>query len=382
MKGKDVNSSDFVVWSETAKAASPLLDAIEALLQRMTPERRVAKRKDTMPLAKYEITPVFGEYVSRNEDFAAALVDLRDVVRSYIKRPAKRPLNILLGAQPGSGKSFLVKQLAQSLAKKEKAKVTFEEHHVVAFRSVDDLLDVFHRIQSANLEQKVPFVLFDEVDGLVAGRHVLANFLAPMWDGVFHSGKDMFTLGKAVFVFAASSMVPSPALEIATAKKITPLNSVSYSEFARKWLERVEKDVRKKGTIEKCQDFIDRIDVVLCVPPIHEALVGREKASSEYVDIACLLIRKHFPKVKRVEKAALMAIAKTLVETGSYRKAESSVFCSCVSAAGVFRLSDFPAGRVVEYAKVKRMKALRGGYVQIVVNKPTAEKGNQTEQEN
>src|SRR5687768_4002955 len=87
---------------------------------------------------KLEISPVFGSFVTRNGGFASELIDLRDLVQAYANRQSvKRPLNILLAAEPGSGKSFLIKQLARSID--GGAEIEFDEFHVAAFRSIDDL---------------------------------------------------------------------------------------------------------------------------------------------------------------------------------------------------------------------------------------------------
>ncbi len=77
-------------------------------------------------------------------------------------------------------------------------------------------------------------MFFDEVDGEVEGRYLLANFLAAMWDGLFHIGKDSFALGKAIFAFAASNMLPNPKL-----KNNNPNERVTYQEFVSSWKEDV-----------------------------------------------------------------------------------------------------------------------------------------------
>ncbi len=158
------------------------------------------------------ISPVFGEYVTHNSGFHDELRDLEALIVDYSSRTkVKRPLNILLASEPGSGKSFLLKQLANSVKQRD-TDVKFEEFHVAAFRSIEDLYKAFQGVQSANLSSSLPFVLFDEVDGTIQGSHVLANFLAPMWDGMYYAGKDSFAIGKAIFAFAASKMITSPSV--------------------------------------------------------------------------------------------------------------------------------------------------------------------------
>ncbi len=78
------------------------------------------------------IEPVFGRYVTRNHEFREELEDLVAALENFAGRPrVKRPFNILLSAEPGSGKSFLLKQLAKRLS--AVTEVEFDEYHVSAF---------------------------------------------------------------------------------------------------------------------------------------------------------------------------------------------------------------------------------------------------------
>ena len=229
---------------------------------------------------------VIGRFVTCNRGFEEELVALKDTVGSYVNRekPA-RPMNILLAATPGSGKSFLIKQLANSISHDAE----FLEYHVASFRDVGDLFSVFQRVQSANLEGKLPFVLLDEVDGKVNGRHLFPNLLAPLWDGIFHVGQDQHHLGRAVLFFAASALLPSPSIKNVLGGSN---ESATYSAFADSWRGKVQSAL-DQSTIEKARDFVDRIDFLLCIPPIDFAIQDSDPAS-EYIKLACLLIKKAF----------------------------------------------------------------------------------------
>jgi hypothetical protein len=306
------------------------------------------------------ISSVIGEYITLNDGLAAELKDLQLLIQNYVERgSARRPLNILLAAEPGNGKSFLIKQLAGDNA-------SFEEFHVGAFRTIDDLFGVLQRVQSANLKGKVPFVLFDEIDAKVDGRYVLANFLAPMWDGAYFIGKDSVTLGRAVFFFAASAMVKPPTIaNVLTAEEQKKCDAgVSYAEFSRRWRESVMIKVDKSQAIDKRQDFLDRIDRLVCLPPVHEALTG-DRATLERVQLACKLVTKHFNKVVRVERAAALTLAKKLAATTSRRPAESSVFCSRVRSAQCFSFGDLPTVDQERYGTDTDVVALKGKYYRL-----------------
>lgn len=287
---------------------------------------------------EYESKPAFGNFATENQGFREEVQRLRELLLDYATRTrVDRPLNILLAAAPGTGKSFLAKELGRALSKELKEKkrmrqdVVFEEVHVAAFRSPDDLQTVLQRVQSANLKGNLPFVLFDEVDGEVAGSHMVANFLAPMWDGKFYVGSDSYAIGPAIFCFAASRLVPSPTVEdyyTGSGVPRTPASNeptITYASFAAWWHAAAAKAVEGNTPIPKARDFLDRIDVMLCMPPVHIALLGAKGLADENLGLTLSWVRKHFPNVTRVEKAAVAVLGKKLL-LGSRRDAERSIF--------------------------------------------------------
>ncbi len=298
------------------------------------------------------IEPVFGRYVTRNDQFREELQDLVASLDSFARRPrVKRPFNILLSAEPGSGKSFLLKQLARCLP--PDIEVEFDEYHVSAFRSLDDLNGAWQRVQSANLQGKLPFVFFDEVDGEVGGRYLLANFLAAMWDGLFHIGKDSYALGKAIFAFAASAMLPSPSLATYGVGE-----EVTYRKFVRSWKDDVQRSIitttgdtvgsrEIRPTIPKCKDFLDRIDRMICIPPVSPLMIG-EAFREELLDIACLIVKKHFEDIEEIEESALIALVADLIESTSRRSAERCVFSSR-PVGKTFAFADLPQSEQVRF---------------------------------
>src|SRR5215210_7128277 len=75
------------------------------------------------------IRPIFADYVTRNQGFVEYLGSVRDQINIYVaKQGVRRPLNILLAAPPGSGKSFLIKQIIASID--SPFDVSFEETYV------------------------------------------------------------------------------------------------------------------------------------------------------------------------------------------------------------------------------------------------------------
>jgi hypothetical protein len=284
---------------------------------------------------KRTIKPAFANYVSRNTGFLAHVGDVRDQIVTYLnKGKVKRPLNILLAAPPGSGKSFLIKELVSSTliktpAKAEPSSLTelsiFEEVYIASLENVDELFKIFQRIQSINLEGKIPVIFFDEIDTPIAGVHVYAKFLAPMWDGTFFLGKEKFFLGKCILFFAGSTL----SLEKRSTEVIELLGAkskpIAYDDYYEAWKKQFDEDFRAFD--HKLPDFLDRIDSILRIPPVCEELLGNE-TDDEYDDLACMLIRKHFRSVRLIEKEALSIISRSLRTANSVRTAEKIVFSS------------------------------------------------------
>lgn len=296
-----------------------------------------------------------GRFITCTEGFKHELNALDQTVNTYVEREKpSRPLNLLLAANPGSGKSFLVKELSKQIS----GDTEFLEYHVASFRKLDDLFSIFQRIQSLNLEGKLPFVLLDEVDGKVDGNYIFPNLLAPLWDGVFHIGQERHHLGRAVLFFAASALLSSPSTQnvLGTVDK-----KVTYLDFADKWRRKVKAELRE-SKIPKARDFIDRIDLLLCIPPIDFAISDGDPAQ-EYTLLACILIKKHFPSVTRIEKSVVWILIQELLNSGSRRRAESAVFRSTDPQGTTFNLAHLSPDIVELFKDDEVVRATRNIYI-------------------
>jgi len=281
------------------------------------------------------LDPVFGTFVTFNAGFRSELQELKAAVEAYAqKRRQPRPLNVLLAAAPGTGKSFLVKQLVFAIG----PRAVFEEFYISSFRTRDDLTGVFQLAQSISLEGRLPIIFLDEVDSEVENRPLFTDLLAPMWDGRFFKGSERRTLGPAIFFFAGSDLLPAPTILAVLGSSPTPTN---YPEFAGRWQEVVKKELLK-GKVSKLRDFIDRSDLLLCVPPVDPVLADGD-AKREYWALACTIVRKYHESVRNVEKTAVWALARIMAETESRRVGESVVFMSRMPPGKTFRFTDLPA---------------------------------------
>jgi hypothetical protein len=295
------------------------------------------------------VKPTFGKFVTRNEGFQSDLLDLKRLIQGYADREkVDRPLNVLLAAGPGSGKSFLVKQFATEVSACQE--LSFKEIFVPAYGSVDELMNAVREIAASEYENEdenpegcLPFVFFDEVDARLNNRHIFANLLAPMWDGAVHTTAGISDLKRAVFFFAGSEQFPSVSDQ--GLKSLTRFEKgvIPYRAYRNMWLQemeqRVDEDARQQE-VAKLRDFLDRVDYYLCIPPVHLALLGAH-LPEEQLDVVYLMIRKHFPEVQCVEQAAAVVLAGELSDSVSRRSAERCVFNS-TPTGNTLTLEDLP----------------------------------------
>lgn len=131
---------------------------------------------------------------------------IKNLIGEYLESPGiGRPLSIAVFGAPGSGKSFGVTEVAESVAPGRIKKLEF---NLSQFNSPDDLVVAFHRVRDMALSGKVPIVFFDEFDSAFDGRlGWLKYFLAPMQDGQFRDGDTIHPIGRAIFVFAGGTCV-------------------------------------------------------------------------------------------------------------------------------------------------------------------------------
>lgn len=169
----------------TAKAEEIVLNGVDKALK-------------AVPRARY------GGFVTVDREEIERINSIRNLIMDYRSGKDTRPLSIAVFGQPGSGKSFAIKQLAEELFGKEKAVLEF---NLSQFESVHDLHEALHQVRDKSLEGKIPFVFWDEFDSCFNKQPLgwLKEFLSPMQDAKFQSGGVVHPLGRAIFVFAGGT---------------------------------------------------------------------------------------------------------------------------------------------------------------------------------
>ncbi|MBN1612760.1 MAG: hypothetical protein JW940_39425 [Polyangiaceae bacterium] len=216
-----------------------------------------------------------GKYVLIEPEEIDAFSSLRLLLGAHMQNAsATRPFNIAVFGAPGSGKSFGVEQVAESLQEAglgaTAPKVEKVEVNLSQLRTSQDLCVAFHRVRDELLGGKVPLVFFDEFDTSLQGKPYgwLRWFLAPMQDGKFLDGESQYNLGRPIFVFAGgvnrsfsemSSRVRAP--EFAEAKGPDFISRLRWyvdipgieapDESGKPRLHRVRRAILIRGILEK-----------------------------------------------------------------------------------------------------------------------------------
>lgn len=153
---------------------------------------------DRVPIARYR----YLRAIDRTE--IESYRSIHNLIQEYLATPKNnKPLAIAVFGPPGSGKSFGVTEVAESISAGSLEKMEF---NLSQFRSLQDLLSAFHKIRDISLSGTIPLVFFDEFDASFNGElGWLKYFLAPIQDGEFREGEAIHPIGKAIFVFAGGT---------------------------------------------------------------------------------------------------------------------------------------------------------------------------------
>lgn len=207
--------------AEVENPVRPMIGAMAT--SRKPPEARPwtileSRYPDTLPQVAREIVLAGAESALRGVplgQFGALLtVDRREIesfrsLRSAIgqycrQRHQDRPLSIAVFGSPGSGKSFGVIEVANSILP---GQIVVLQFNLSQFHEPEELLDALHRVRDAGLTGAIPLVFWDEFDTALGEKPLgwLRYFLAPMQDGCFQQGQIQHPIGRAVFVFAGGT---------------------------------------------------------------------------------------------------------------------------------------------------------------------------------
>jgi hypothetical protein len=147
----------------------------------------------------------FGPLLTVDRHEIESFRSIRNLFREYLKNTEyKKPLSVAVFGPPGSGKSFTVESIANSVLGRE---LEMLEYNLSQFKSPQDIHRAFWEIRDHTVKGEVPLVFFDEFDSSYGSQPLgwLKYFLGPMQDGKYKAGEKMHPIGRAIFVFAGGT---------------------------------------------------------------------------------------------------------------------------------------------------------------------------------
>ena len=167
------------------------------------PQEKVKKEQKQQKKVKVKIDMskakgFLEEFVSTDLRLRKDIGEFVEDINEYIKLPGEtRPLNCLVIAEPGSGKSFFAEQVAKV------TECEMKEFNCSQALSPKDLLEGISELQ--NVKGKTPLLFLDEVD-TDQGKYY-PYLLAPLWDAsVLIDGKPRKWTKKFVSILVASNV--------------------------------------------------------------------------------------------------------------------------------------------------------------------------------
>lgn len=141
------------------------------------------------------------EYVTLDYEHKRDIDRMKRTISHYAKDiTRKRPLNIVMIAQPGSGKSHIIRCLAAAMGQLNVSAVTFNMANLV---NIDDLIQPLDAVRNLKVADRIPILFLDEFDIQTRNYSLLLPLL---WDGELHIGHRDLKLGKVVIVLAGSDL--------------------------------------------------------------------------------------------------------------------------------------------------------------------------------
>ena len=230
------------------------------------------------------------EYVTLDWQHFEEIKQLIKKIYEYTKDPTRRrPLNIIMQAEPGSGKSHFIESLAKKIARDGLKEVTF---NMSSLRSVDDFIHPLEEVRNIKVVDKIPLLFLDEFD---SNENNYSLLLPLLWDGALGVGQRRLRIGKVVTILAGSSKKINEVMK--NAKGMQPETNSDLGKLA---------------------DLLSRINGgEFTIPGLDDVDVNVNR--DRRVDKVCLtisLLARRFPSLTIVPWALLRFIAETKFRYG------------------------------------------------------------------
>lgn len=245
--------------------------------------RLLSKPREPQPV--WAPIATFNRLVTVERSEIEAFRSIHNLLKTHIERSLgstkPTPLSIAVFGPPGSGKSFSVTEIAESISMPEGnslRKVTINVAQLSSKSDLENALEFYsstfprtateHHERARRENEPIPMLFFDEFDSDRDGKRLgwLKYFLAPMQDGRFHGDRRVIYFGPTIFVFAGG-----------TAKRFVEFDPSELADQQMRLLGPDQVAVRiDEFRASKGPDFVSRLRGFIDVRSI-DAPVGRSK---------------------------------------------------------------------------------------------------------
>jgi hypothetical protein len=274
----------------------------------------------------------FGNYQTVDRKEIESLRTIRQLVVNYVKDKRPRaPLNLGVFGPPGSGKSYIVYQIAKAANIPKEDVLLF---NLSQFKDSAEICGALHRVRDKVLKGVTPLVFWDEFDS--GGYKWLQFLLAPMEDGEFQDGQITHPLGNCIFAFAGATA--------STFAEFGPINPNKLANDVQSELEKTKKsevlqDAWKAFVLAKGPDFKSRIVAYLNLLGMNRRQVcseegGRRKWTEDLTDLCfpirrALFMRSLFGLNKEEPLKLDLNVVRALIAVPEYKGAGRSLQFLC-----------------------------------------------------
>jgi hypothetical protein len=170
----------------------------------------------------------------------------------------KRPLNFLLLATPGAGKSHFVECIARKLGAENIGPIIC---NMVVLQRHEDLIPPLDAARNLKVEDKIPLLFLDEFDSRAENFPLLLPLL---WDGGLTLGQHDLRLGKVIIVLAGSdARLPETIHEAANMRPGATSEKGTYHPKLVDLLSRINGGVLRIPQLSASERRADKICIAL-----------------------------------------------------------------------------------------------------------------------
>lgn len=202
-------------------------------------------------------------YVTLDWEHRQDIKDLQSRINAYSNdRTLKRPLSIMMLAEPGAGKSHFIKCLAKKVG------IDAVNYNMATLQNLDDLIQPLELVRNLKVVQdRLPLLFLDEFDSRPENYSLLLPLL---WDGEVHVSDRDIKLGRVIIIIAGSGSKIRIKMEEVRSMQIN-----------------IAGDDKKEEEGNKLMDLLSRINGgVLEIPDLDLITSNRNRQ----VDKVCLTI--------------------------------------------------------------------------------------------